>query len=81
MGDENFKIDGVEVEAIPWKESYEIEVIKKFDIGLYPLPDEPWVYGKSGLKALQYMAAGVPTIATAIGTNFRIIENGVDGFL
>jgi glycosyltransferase involved in cell wall biosynthesis len=81
MGDENFKIDGIEIEAIPWKESYEIEVIKKFDIGLYPLPDEPWVYGKSGLKALQYMAAGIPTIATAIGTNFRIIENGDNGFL
>jgi L-malate glycosyltransferase len=81
MGDETFRIDGIEVEALDWKESYEIDVIKKFDIGLYPLPDKQWVYGKSGLKALQYMAAGIPTIATAIGTNFRIIENNVNGFL
>lgn len=81
MGDENFSMDGIEVEALPWKESYEVEVISRFDIGLYPLPDEQWVYGKSGLKALQYMAAGIPTIATAIGANFRIIENGVNGFL
>ncbi len=81
MGDENFNMEGIEVEALPWKESYEVEVIGRFDIGLYPLPDEQWVYGKSGLKALQYMAAGIPTIATAIGANFRIIENGVNGFL
>lgn len=81
MGDESFSLDGLEVEALPWKESHEVEVIKRFDIGLYPLPDEQWVYGKSGLKAIQYMAAGVPVIATAIGTNFRIIENNVNGFL
>jgi glycosyltransferase involved in cell wall biosynthesis len=81
MGDPAFKIEGIETEALPWKESYETEVIGRFDIGLYPLPNEKWVYGKSGLKALQYMAMGVPTIATAIGTNFRVMENDVSGFL
>ncbi|MBI5370441.1 MAG: glycosyltransferase family 4 protein [Sphingobacteriales bacterium] len=81
MGDAGFTIDGMEVEALPWKEEYETAVISRFDIGLYPLPDEQWVYGKSGLKALQYMAAGVPTIATAIGANFRIMEEGRTGFL
>lgn len=81
MGDPDFKIEGFEVEALPWKEEYETAVISRFDIGLYPLPDEQWVYGKSGLKALQYMAAGVPTIATAIGANYRIMEEGRTGFL
>ena len=81
MGDPAFRIEGIDVEALPWKESYETEVISRFDIGLYPLPDEQWVYGKSGLKALQYMASGVPTIATAIGANFRIIRDGENGFL
>jgi L-malate glycosyltransferase len=81
MGDESFQIEGIEVDAVPWKESYEVEVINRFDIGLYPLPDEQWVYGKSGLKALQYMAAGIPTVATALGANFRIIENDVNGYL
>ncbi|MCC7402052.1 MAG: glycosyltransferase family 4 protein [Chitinophagaceae bacterium] len=81
MGDEHFSIDGIEVEAIPWKEEYEIETIRRFDIGVYPLPDEEWVLGKSGLKAIQYMAMGIPTIATAIGANFRVIENGVSGYL
>jgi len=81
MGDENFSIDGIEVEAIPWKEECEIDTIRRFDIGVYPLPDEEWVLGKSGLKAIQYMALGIPTIATAIGANFRVIENGVSGYL
>jgi len=74
-------LDGVEVEALPWKEGYEVDVISRFDVGVYPLPDEEWVLGKSGLKALQYMASGVPTVATAIGTIFRIINNGENGFL
>ena len=81
MGDEHFSMEGVDIEALPWKDAYEVEVIERFDIGLYPLPDEPWVYGKSGLKALQYMAIGIPTVAAAIGTNFRIIKNEVTGFL
>jgi L-malate glycosyltransferase len=81
MGDEQFRIGGVEVEAIPWKESYEVDVISRFDIGVYPLPDEEWVLGKSGLKALQYMAAGIPTVATAIGAIFRIIQHKENGFL
>lgn len=81
MGDENFRVDGVEVEALPWKEEYEIDVLNRFDIGVYPLPNEEWVYGKSGLKALQYMALGIPTIATGIGTIFRIIEHEQNGFL
>jgi len=81
MGDTSFELDGVDVEVLPWKEEYEVEVISRFDVGLYPLPDEQWVFGKSGLKALQYMALGIPTVATAIGTIFRIIKNGENGFL
>jgi glycosyltransferase involved in cell wall biosynthesis len=81
MGDENFRLEGVEVEALSWQESYEVEVISRFDVGVYPLPDEEWVLGKSGLKALQYMAIGIPTVATDIGTIRRIIKNGENGFL
>lgn len=81
MGDKEFKIDGVNIEAIEWNEKTEVETLLKFDVGLYPLPDEEWVYGKSGLKAIQYMALGIPTIATGIGANFRIIKDGENGFL
>lgn len=82
MGDASFNIEGLDVEAIPWSVENEIPTLQRFDIGLYPLPmDNKWVLGKSGLKALQYMAVGLPVVATAIGANYRIIENGKTGFL
>ena len=82
MGDVSFNIEGLDVEAIPWSVENEIPTLQRFDIGLYPLPmDNKWVLGKSGLKALQYMAVGLPVVATAIGANYRIIENGKTGYL
>lgn len=82
MGDSSFNIEGLEVDAIDWAESWEIEVLQRIDIGLYPLPEnEEWVLGKSGLKALQYMALGIPTVATNVGCNDRVIEDRVSGFL
>ncbi len=81
IGTSSFSMEGIEVEAISWNMSSEVQDLQCIDVGLYPLPNEEWVLGKSGLKALQYMALGIPTVATAIGTNFRVIENGVSGFL
>ncbi len=82
MGDPSFRIEGLDMEAIPWSVENEIPVLQRFDIDLYPLPlDNKWVLGKSGLKALQYMAVGLPVVATAIGANYRIIEDGVTGML
>ena len=81
MGNPNIQIDGLNIESLAWSESIELEVLQKFDIGLYPLHDEEWVLGKSGLKAIQYMALGVPTVATAIGANYRVIDDKVSGML
>ena len=81
MGGSNIAIENLKIDSIEWSEEKEIPTLQSFDIGIYPLPDEQWVYGKSGLKAIQYMSLGIPTIATAIGTNFRVIENGISGYL
>ena len=81
IGDANFTMEGVDVSAQEWSEPTEVQDLQEIDIGLYPLPDEEWVLGKSGLKALQYMALGIPTLATGIGANSRIIQDGEDGFL
>ncbi len=82
IGDANFEMDGVNLESRAWKEVEEVEQLQRIDIGLYPLPlDDEWVMGKSGLKALQYMSLGIPTIATAVGANFRVIEDNKDGLL
>lgn len=81
IGDASFHIDGLDCEAIQWVEASEVEDLQRIDIGIYPLPNEEWVLGKSGLKALQYMALGIPTVASAIGANYRVIENGASGTL
>lgn len=82
MGSTDFELEGVDVETIEWSEEKEIPTLQRMDIGLYALPvDEEWVKGKSGLKALQYMALGIPTVATNVGCTDRVIENGVTGFL
>jgi glycosyltransferase involved in cell wall biosynthesis len=81
IGDAAFRMDGVDVVALPWREATEVADLRQIDIGLYPLPWEEFALGKSGLKALQYMALGIPTVATALGANFRVIEDGVSGFL
>ena len=81
IGDPTFSIEDVDVDAQAWQEPTEVLDLQEIDIGLYPLPDEEWVLGKSGLKALQYMALGVPTVATNIGANSRIIQDLENGFL
>jgi glycosyltransferase involved in cell wall biosynthesis len=77
----DFSVPGVTVEVVPWSEVAEIPTLQRMDIGLYPLPDDEWVKGKSGLKALQYMALGLPVVASAVGCNDRVIQNGVSGLL
>jgi glycosyltransferase involved in cell wall biosynthesis len=82
FGVQECTIDGLDIEVVPFHETMEVSTLQRLDIGLYPLPlDEQWVYGKSGLKALQYMALGVPAVATSIGANLRIIENTISGIL
>lgn len=80
IGDPRFAIPGVEVEALPWRLESEVEDLLKIDIGLYPLPHEEWILGKSGLKALQYMGLGIPTVLTPLGANLEIVTHGKNGF-
>jgi len=81
MGTNNFEIKGVDIECVKWNSNIEISTLQRMDIGLYPLPNDEWVKGKSGLKALQYMALGLPVVASNLGCNERVIENNVSGLL
>jgi glycosyltransferase involved in cell wall biosynthesis len=65
----------------PWSLETEIEDLQQFDIGLMPLPDDEWSKGKCGFKALQYMALGIPTIASPVGVNNEIIAHGISGLI
>ena len=81
IADKEYQMPGVTTEFIPWSEVTEVKDLHRFEMGVYPIPANEWSLGKSSLKALTYMAVGIPAIATAYGTNFRVIEHGVSGFL
>ncbi|MFL5772474.1 MAG: glycosyltransferase [Flavisolibacter sp.] len=81
IADKEYRMPGVETEFIRWSKENEVTDLHRFEIGLYPIPANEWSLGKSSLKALTYMAIAIPAVATAYGTNFRIIENGVNGVL
>ena len=79
----NFEYDlpGINLEVIQWTKETEVEDLQGIDIGIYPLVQDDWVLGKSGLKAIQYMAIGLPTVATNVGTTPRIIKHMANGCL
>lgn len=81
IGDASFRIPGVELTATEWRAGTEVADLSEIDVGVYPLPREEWVLGKSGLKALQYMALEIPTVAEDVGTNREIVDPGRNGFL
>ena len=81
IGNFKYELPGVNLEVIQWSSEREIEDLQGIDIGVYPLPFNNWVSGKSGLKAIQYMAFGLPTIATEIGNTPNIINHNVNGWL
>lgn len=66
---------GVPIEIIPWTEASETTIIQSFDVGIMPLPDEPWARGKCAFKLLQYMACGIPVIASPVGMNKNVVLN------
>lgn len=71
---------GVSTVNIPWSADSEAAQIAACDIGVMPLDDTPWERGKCGFKLIQYMACGLPVVASPVGMNLDIVapeENGL----
>jgi glycosyltransferase involved in cell wall biosynthesis len=71
----------IKVDNRRWSLATEVDDLCSFDIGIMPLPDDEWTRCKSGCKAVQYLAVGIPAVCSPIGAATEIISDGVNGYL
>ena len=81
IGTPTYECSPVDVEAMRWRADTELEDLSTIDIGVMPLPEDRWSKGKCGLKALQFMALGIPTVCSPVGVNTDIIQDDRNGFI
>ena len=77
---EGLQVNKLRVVSKKWQLEEEVGDLRCFDIGLMPMPDDPWTRGKGGYKLLQYMSMGLPVVTSPVGVNCEIVEDGAEGF-
>jgi glycosyltransferase involved in cell wall biosynthesis len=79
ISSEPYEAPGLTFDWIPWHKETELDDLLSFDIGIMPLSDDEWARGKSGNKALYYMASGIPPVVSPVGVNAEIVQHGQNG--
>jgi glycosyltransferase involved in cell wall biosynthesis len=79
--DEFLDLSHLPVEKMPWSLNTQVRDLAQCDIGLAPLPDDPFTRGKCGFKILQYAAASLPVIASPVGLNAELTHSDQTGLL
>lgn len=69
------------VRFVPWTASGWSAALRTFDIGVMPLFSDDWARGKCGFKLLEYLATGIPAVASPVGVNVDIVRHGENGLL
>lgn len=73
-------LSGVEIDFRKWSPETEIGLLHQMDLGIMPLPaDQEWMKYKCGLKLIQYLAVGIPGVASPIGVNEAILSGNQVG--
>lgn len=70
----------VPIERVAWSAATEARSLADAHIGIMPLSDDAWARGKCAFKLLQYMASGLPCVASPVGANSQAVIDGVTGF-
>ncbi|HOC44005.1 MAG TPA: glycosyltransferase family 4 protein [Thermoanaerobaculales bacterium] len=71
----------VPIELVPWSEAAEVDALRTADVGIMPLSDDDWSSGKCSFKLVQYMAAGLPCVASRVAMNCEVVSPGSNGYL
>jgi len=79
--DDFFDLQSLPVEKRLWSKDTRAIHLAESDIGLAPLPDDRFTKGKCSFKVLEYACAGIPVVASPVGTNADYIRDNVTGFL
>jgi glycosyltransferase involved in cell wall biosynthesis len=81
IGTRGFVSSQQKIKLVEWSLRTELDELASFDIGIMPLTDDEWSRGKGSYKLLQYMALGIPSVASPVGINTTLLKDEKCGYL